>query len=165
MKIVLIGFMGAGKTTVAKIIAKKLKLEMIDMDSIALKRSGRKNINEIFEKDGEAKFREIELEVAEDISGTDDAIISTGGGVVMNPLIMDYLKVNGFTVYLSSSFDKIRERVSLKKVRPPLFQNIKSAKKLFDLRSPLYEKYADINIETDNKDIYDVAKEIIGRLK
>ncbi len=165
MKIILIGFMGAGKTTVAKIIAKKLKLEMIDMDSIVLGKSGRKSINEIFEKDGEAKFRKIEQEVAKDVSKKDDVIISTGGGVVMNPLIMDYLRANGTTVYLSSSFDKIKKRVSLKKVRPPLFQNIKSAKKLFDLRSPLYERYANLNIETDNKDIYDVAKEIIGRLK
>lgn len=165
MKIVLIGFMGVGKTSVAKALARKLKLEEIDMDTLALKKSKRKTINEIFEKDGEAKFREMELVVSKEISKKDGVVISTGGGVVMNNLIMNYLKANAFVVYLKSNFDKITERVQLKKLRPPLFQDVQSARKLFTFRKPLYEKYADIIIETDNKNIDEVVLEIEKNLK
>lgn len=164
MKIVLIGFMGAGKTTVAKILSYKLNLEIIDMDNLALKKSRRLSINEIFQKDGEAKFRELELEVAKGISNKDKVVISTGGGVVMNANIMNYLKQEGSVVYLKAGFDKIKERVMLKKVRPPLFVNIESAKKLFDIRQPLYEKYADITIETDNRNVDDIVEEVTKKL-
>lgn len=165
MKMILIGFMGAGKTSVAKVLGKKLKLEVIDMDDLALKQSKRKSINEIFEKDGEAKFRKIEFEVANDISGRDNVIIATGGGVVVNDSLMNKLKLNGLTVYLKNNFDKINEYVQIKKIRPPLFQNIESARKLFNFREPLYTKYADKIIETDNKSIEDVTVEIINNIK
>lgn len=164
MKIVLIGFMGSGKTTVAENLAKNLNLTFIDMDQLALAKSGRNSINEIFEVDGEKKFREIESEVASSMAKKDQVVISTGGGVVMNKSVMAYLKNNATIIYLKVSFDKIKEHIALKKVRPPLFQNELSAKKLFDLRAPLYEHYANIVITADNKDIVEIVKEIMEDL-
>ncbi|HBQ51154.1 hypothetical protein A3B42_01730 [Candidatus Daviesbacteria bacterium RIFCSPLOWO2_01_FULL_38_10] len=161
MRIVLIGFMGSGKTTVAKLLAKKLRLKTIDMDDLALKKSGRKSINEIFEKDGEQKFRKIEYEVAKDISNEDKVVISTGGGVVMDKSTMNYLTKNSSVVYLKTGFDKIKKQVMLKKIRPPLFKSIVSAKKLLQAREPLYENFANIVITTDNKSVRSIVKEII----
>jgi|SRR3989344_2985419 len=164
MKIVLIGFMGSGKTTVAATLADKLKLKVFDMDKTALKKSNRSSINEIFEKDGEKTFREIELEVAKEIGNKNNIVVSTGGGVVMDQKTMNYLLENTYVIYLKASFDRIKKRVALKKVRPPLFQNVISAKKLFDLREPLYENYANLIIDTDEKSVDQVIKEILKGL-
>lgn len=164
MKIVLIGFMGSGKTTVAENLAKNLNLAFIDMDALALTKSGRNSINEIFDIDGEKKFREIESEVASNMALKDQAVISTGGGVVMNNSIMAHLKEKATIIYLKDSFNKIKEHVALKKVKPPLFQDEFSARKLFDLREPLYTQYADIVVLADNKNVAEIVKEIMEEL-
>ncbi len=99
MKIVLIGFMGSGKTTIARALSKKLGLRVVEMDDELVKISGYRNIPEIFAKKGETFFRELELEVSKNFSNEVDVIISTGGGVVMNKLTMDYLKANGGNIF------------------------------------------------------------------
>lgn len=165
MRIVLLGFMGSGKTTVAKFLADKLNMKAIEMDDLTLKKSSRKSINEIFASDGEKKFRELELQVAKELSKKDDVVISAGGGVVMNALIMNYLKKNSQVIYLKSSFEKAAERINLKKIKPPLFQNIYSARKLFKLREPIYAVYANITIITDEKSLNEVIEDIIVELK
>lgn len=156
--------MGSGKTTVAAYLSSKLNLKLIDMDDLALKKSKRKSINEIFESCGEKKFRELELQVAKEIAEKDDVVISAGGGVVMNKSTMDYLTKDSHVVYLKTSFDQIRQRVELKKIRPPLFKNTAFAKKLFFLREPLYKHFATVVVATDNKKINDIIKEIIIEL-
>ncbi len=161
MRIVLIGFMGSGKTTIGKLLAKKLNLKFIEMDDLTLKLSSRKNINEIFEKDGEQQFRKLELLVAKDLAKIDGVIISSGGGVVMNKSTMNYLTKNSSVVYLKTSFDKIRQQIKLKKIRPPLFKSIASAKKLLALREPLYEHFANMIVTTDNKNVGNIVEEII----
>lgn len=165
MKIVLIGFMGSGKTTVAGRIARKLKLRLIDMDEVALQSSNRKTINEIFSLDGERKFRQIEFKVAKDLSGEDNVVISTGGGVVINPRLMNILNKNSITVYLRASFDTMKQRVDQKKIKPPLFKDVSIAQKLFKIRAPLYERYADMIVETDEKQVDEVAAEMIDKLQ
>lgn len=165
MKIVLIGFMGSGKTTVARKVAAKLNLRLIDMDEVALQNSNRKTINEIFSLDGEQKFRRIEFKMAKDLSGEDNVVISTGGGVVMNPRLMNILNKNSITVYLRASFDTMKQRVDQKKIKPPLFKDVSSARKLFEARAPLYERYADMIIETDAKQVDDVAAEMIDKIE
>lgn len=164
MKIVLIGFMGSGKTTIAAGLADKMSLKVVDMDQIVLKKSKRKSINEIFEMEGEKKFREIEFQVAKELKGVDNVVIATGGGVVMNKYIMRYLRENAKVIYLSKSFDKIKEHISLKEIRPPLFQNIASARRLLELRTPLYEHYANMVITADNKNIDEIIREIMEAL-
>ena len=160
MKIVLIGFMGSGKTSVAKAVAKKLNLKFIDMDETALNQTYRKSVNEIFEKDGEEKFREIELEVASKLEDADGVVISTGGGVIMNPQVMKYLTKNASVYYLKANFDKLKVRVEEKEIRPPLFRDVGKARQLFNKRAPLYEHYANVVIVTDNKSVDEIVGEI-----
>ncbi|MBQ3420901.1 MAG: AAA family ATPase, partial [Romboutsia sp.] len=81
MRIILIGFMGVGKTTIGKIIAKKLKLNFVDMDNYIEKREG-KSISKIFEAYGEQHFRKLESESLKDLIKSDNIVISTGGGIV-----------------------------------------------------------------------------------
>ncbi len=164
MKIILIGFMGSGKTTVAAALADKLKLKIIDMDKQAIKKSKRKSINKIFEKDGEKDFRAIELKVAKEVGSRNNVVISTGGGVVTSKTTMNYLIKNSTIFYLEASFDKIKERVALKKVKPPLFQEVSFAKRLFDKRLPLYKSYSDMAIKTDNKTVDQIVGEILKGL-
>lgn len=165
MKIILIGFMGSGKTSVAEGLAKSLNLKSLDMDETILKSSGFKSINEIFEKKGEKTFRIMELAIAKEFADVDDVVISTGGGVVMNKQTMDPLLKNSVVIYLNLSFNNARRRVSQKKIRPPLFQNTNKAKTLFNIRKPLYTSYADIIIDTDNMEINEVLENIIVKLR
>ena len=147
MNIILTGFMGAGKTTIANLLAKKLKRKIVEIDELIIKKSKRKNIQEIFEKDGEIVFRELETKVARELQNTDNAIISTGGGVVMSNLNMLYLKKNGIVFYFKTPFSTIEKSLKNNKTRP-LFQNNKEVKKLYKTRQPLYEYYADAVINT-----------------
>lgn len=165
MKIVLIGFMGSGKTSVANKLAKKMSLKSIDMDEEILKSSGFKNINEIFERKGENFFREIEEQIAKKLGRENSVVISTGGGVVGNKHTMNPLLKNAQVVYLKISFKNAAKRVSQKKIRPPLFSDLEKAKKLFEIREPLYTKYADIIIDTDSVDLSEVLHQIEVKLR
>lgn len=160
-KIILIGFMGAGKSTIGFLLAKKLKIDFIEMDDLVLKKSQRKNISEIFKIDGEIKFREFEIEVAKELSNKKEGVVSTGGGVVMNKIILDYLKKEaGIVIFLKTSFFEIVSR--LKNIGDrPLFKNIEFAQKLFNFRQNLYLEYADFIVETDNKIPRLIVDEII----
>lgn len=164
MNIILIGFMGAGKTTIAKKIAADLDFKYVDMDTLIIEKSGRKSDREIFEKDGEISFREYEILIANELKDEQNHVISTGGGIVMNQVNMGYLKKNGIVVYLKSSFETSKSRVHPDEP-PPLFQDKEKAKQLYDLRLPLYTYYADITVETDAKTPDEVAKEVIKKIK
>lgn len=163
MNIILIGFMGAGKSSVAQILSEKLHLQLIELDEIVLKKSGRKSINEIFARDGETAFRELEIEAAKSLQSLDNLIISSGGGIVHNKLILDYLKKDGTVIFLETPLTQIEKRLVGDKTRP-LFQDKKKTKKLFNFRKKLYEEYADIIVSTGNKTQTEVAGEIIKLL-
>lgn len=163
MNIVLIGFMGTGKSSVAPLIARKLKMEYVEMDRLIEKKAG-KSIGEIFKDDGEIVFREYEIEIARSLRDKKNAVISCGGGVVTNKMIIDYLKSNGVVVGLFADFETIFKRVEADLTRP-LFKDRKAAKKLFDFRKPLYELYADKKVNTDNKSVEEVAEEIVEVIK
>lgn len=164
MKIILIGFMGAGKTSVGKLLAKKLELEYIDMDQLIIKTSGRSTDTEIFDKDGEEKFRTLETAIAQRLKHKNNAVVSTGGGLVMNDKNMKYLKEGGVVIFLKNLFNTSKSRIS-KKNPPPLFRDEESAKLLYEMRLPLYEKHADLVIDTDNKQIDKIADEIFAKIK
>jgi shikimate kinase len=164
MKIILIGFMGTGKTSVAPILASKLGLESIEMDDLIIRKASGKSVGEIFEAGGETYFRELEAAVGADLRNYNNAIISTGGGVVMDQTTMDSLASNGIVIGLSGSFDTIRQRIGRNMPRP-LFQNLDQAKALYELREPLYSKYAAIRVSTDNKSPEEVADEIINKVQ
>lgn len=161
MKIILIGFMGSGKTTVANILAKKLSLEAIEMDNLIIKKTG-KSINRIFNEDGEKRFRELETQISKSFLHKNNCVISSGGGIVINKINIDFLKNNGKIIFLKTSFQEIEKRLKNTKDRP-LFKDKKSVKKLFNFRQKLYEECADLIVNTDGKSVEKISYEIISK--
>lgn len=149
-RIVLTGFMGAGKSTVAELLAQKLGLACVEMDDRIVQRSGRASVNEIFEKDGEARFRELEHEVAQSLCAMSNAILSTGGGIVTNVSAISVLQHNSTVVFLESELETVLVRLEGNQDRPLLRDKAQIAE-LFHTRQPLYRQYANLIIPTDNK--------------
>jgi 3-phosphoshikimate 1-carboxyvinyltransferase len=162
--IVLIGFMGSGKTTISRLLAKKLQLELVETDDEIIKRSGLKSVNEIFEKKGEAFFRELEKEVISEYADKSNHIISCGGGVIENPENIKALKENSKLIFLSASFETITGRIKNQLIRP-LFKDAEKAKELYTRRLPIYKSYSDITIETDNLTPEQIVKAIENSLQ
>lgn len=161
MKIILIGFMGAGKSSVAKQLGYLLNLPILEMDELVLQKTNTKSMHEVFAKGGELLLRETEIAIAKEYASTESSIISTGAGVVMNKIILDYLRNNnGKIFFLNAFFQTIAARLADDELRP-LFENIAEAKSLYHFRQPLYLKYADRVVEVDKKSVEEVALEII----
>ena len=161
--IALIGFMGAGKTAVGKALAEKLNKKFVEMDSLIEQKAG-KSIPEIFQHDGETAFRELEIEVAKEVSGGENLVIACGGGVVLNKINIDRLKEESIIVYLTVSPRAVLKRISNDaEVRPLLkVENPSSTiKELLRFRKPFYERAADIKVNTSNLDINSVVEQII----
>src|SRR3989338_3633633 len=119
--IVLIGFMGTGKTSVGKILASKLGRPVADVDQRIEERQKRK-IREIFESEGEARFRAFEKEAVAEIASGEGVVITTGGGVVLDPANIAALKKNGILVALSATPETIHRRVKNARHRPLLLK-------------------------------------------
>jgi shikimate kinase len=164
--IILIGFMGVGKGTVARALVNKSGMMAIDTDDIIESMENRK-IKKIFELEGEPYFRNLEKKtakwLAKNVKGT---IISTGGGFYKQEKLNEIGKV----VYLKSSFQGILDRIhsapnaANKLKKRPLLQNMEAASKLFDERAPQYEAVADIIVDVEKKDINLIVEEIIGQV-
>lgn len=165
--IVLIGFMGTGKSTVGKILAEKLHKDFIEMDDF-ISQKANKTIPEIFAQDGEIKFRELEMCISKELSEKKNVIISAGGGLILNKLNIDYLKKKSIIVLLQANPAEIFKRISKdgKEKRPLLDNNdpVKEIKSLLDYRQYYYNNAAEITISTNNKDPDQIALEIIGKL-
>ncbi len=165
MKIALIGFMGSGKTSVGHKLAKLLDFEFMEMDTIVLERAKFRNMKELFSAKGEIHLREWEIAVAKEWQEKGKTVISTGGGVVMNKIITDYLKEgNGTVIYLHAPFTVLAERVVKDKTPRPLFENAQEAYRLYRFRLPMYKKYADMTIRTKGKNSERIAEEIVLKL-
>ncbi len=165
--IILIGFMGVGKGTVARALVKKSGMFAIDTDDLIESMENRK-IKKIFEVEGEPYFRGLEKKCALWLENSvKDTIISTGGGFYKQENINKIGKV----VYLKSSFQGILDRINNapnaanKLKKRPLLQNMEEALKLYDSRAKEYEKVAKIVVDVENKDIKDIVKEILGQVK
>jgi shikimate kinase len=163
MNIILIGFMGSGKSSIAMELSKRMNYMHIETDRQVLKLSRRDSINDIFLLDGECVFRELEIEVAKKLQDKDKCIVSTGGGMVINKLSIDYLKKNGKVVYLQTSFGEVEKRLK-DDVSRPLFKDKMKAQKLFQFRKHLYEEYADVVVDTDAKSIDEITNIIIQKI-
>ncbi len=137
--IVLVGFMGSGKTTVGKILSQKTGMPLIDMDTIIAERAG-KSINAIFADEGEAHFRMLERELVRELAQTDGHIISTGGGIVLNPDNIADFEKTGLVVCLLADAETVLDRVRHDSSRP-LLAGDKEAKivELLEHRKTLYE--------------------------
>ena len=165
--IALIGFMGAGKTVVGKVLAKKLSKEFIELDALIEQKAG-KPIPEIFQQDGEVAFRELEIEVTKEVSQKKNVVIACGGGVVLNQINIDRLKKESLIVYLTASPEVIlRRTLSDTNERPLLEATNKdlAVKELLRFRQPFYERAAEITIDTSKLDIDSVVGQIIEKVK
>lgn len=159
--IVLVGFMGSGKTTVGRLIADETGMPLIDMDSIIVDRAG-KSINDIFADEGEAHFRTLERALVQELSATEGNIISTGGGIVLNPDNITDFEETGLVVCLLVDAKTVLDRVRHDTSRP-LLAGDKEAKilELLERRKALYESITH-KIDTSGRPSpVPTAKEII----
>ena len=164
--IFLIGFMGAGKSTVAITLKKNYGMEYVEMDRQIEKDAGM-TISEIFRQKGEKAFRRMETELIRTFSDRKNLVVSCGGGVPMNPENVKLMKSMGTVVYLSATPETIFERVRHKHHRPLLEgnMNIEYIRKLLEGRLPAYESAADVTLQTDGKSLPEIAKEIRSSCK
>ena len=159
--IVLVGFMGAGKSVVAKNLGAILKRHVVSTDAMIVEREKRP-ITDIFKDSGEAYFRGVEKSVVEEVSKKNNLIVDCGGGVVLNQDNIDNLKKNGVMFYLEVTPDVIYDRVKNEKHRPLL--NVPDPKarieELLKVRQSKYVK-AHYTIDTSHKTIKQVVNEIL----
>jgi len=159
--IILIGFMGSGKTEVGRRLAERLGYTFVDTDAVIEKKEGR-SIPDIFDEHGEAYFRDLETEVVKGLSGIRHHIISTGGGIVLNRDNIATLKQIGLVVWLKASPETIYERVRHESHRPILRVDkpMEEIKRLLDLRSSLYSE-ADVSIDVDGLQVEEIVNSIV----
>jgi shikimate kinase len=165
--IALIGFMGTGKTAIAKALAEKLSKKFVELDSLIEQKAG-KSIPEIFKHDGEVAFRELEIEVTKDVARGKNQVIACGGGIFLNKINIDRLRNESIIVYLTASPEVILKRVSGGGAERPLLEASNQAltiQELLAFRKPFYERAADIKINTSKLDVDSVVEQIIAKLK
>jgi len=160
--LVLVGFMGTGKTCVGKLIARKLDMEYVNTDTLIEQKEGAP-IKDIFDKKGEDYFRKIEKEIIAEVSKKQKAAIDTGGGVVINSSNVRDLKKNGIIFCLNATPKEILERTK-KYIHRPLLNvddPLKEIKRLLEARKEHYKK-ADYQIDTTGKNADEVSAKIIA---
>lgn len=160
--IFLIGPMGAGKSAVARQLARNLHLSFIDSDDEIEARTG-VDIPFIFEKEGEEGFRKREAAVIDDLSQKDGVVLATGGGAVINAENRKHLGARGYVIYLYTTVEQQLRRTAKGRERP-LLENGDRSKILEDLlqvRDPLYREIADLVVETDGRKVPSVVEEIV----
>ncbi len=157
--------MGTGKTAVGKILSQKLGFVLVDADA-EIEREQKTTITDIFNRLGEAAFRDMESAVIKRLSVLKKSVLSTGGGAVMRAENMEALRENWIIVCLEASPETILRRTSTNKNRPLLTgpDPLKKIRELYEFRRPYYEK-ADIIINTDDIGKLQVAEEIIKAIK
>lgn len=160
--IVLLGFMGTGKTSIARKLAEDLGMKFVETDSVIEEREGI-TINEIFRTKGEPYFRKLESDVIEELASGEGLVISAGGGVVLNNQNIDVLEKNGILICLDAEPEEILRRVAHEKHRPLL--NVKDPfplekiKELLNFRKPYYDKIS-VHVDTNRKNIEELVREI-----
>jgi len=163
--ILLVGMMGAGKTTVGKSLASYLNKTFIDSDHEIQKRTGVK-ISVIFEIEGEAGFRKREAEMLRELLKINNIVLATGGGVILNKENRELLKQNGTIVYIRATVDDLWNRTRHDKSRPILQTLDLQAKlaELYDQRDPIYRETAHVIVESGKQSIRQMVKLIAQQL-
>lgn len=165
VNIALIGFMGTGKTSVGRLVADQLHYEYVDTDEVIQTNTGR-SVTDIFAKDGEPAFRALEEKVVADLATRHKTVISTGGGLPVNPKNLASLKTHALVICLWSSPEKIWERVRHQSHRPLLHNDNPQAKirELLAAREPFY-KQADVLLNTELRSVREVAQQVVHQFR
>jgi len=166
MNIILTGFMGTGKSVVAKKLAQELRMGYIDTDKI-IEDKEKCKIRKIFEERGENYFREIETKIIKEVSSLNNYVIATGGGVVLKEENIKALRKKGFIIYLSANPEVILKRTEKNEERPLLLNckdPYKKIEEMLSFRKPYYEK-ANLKIDTSNLNPTEVVERIVKFFK
>lgn len=163
--IVLIGFMGAGKTTISDYLSAMFAMDIIEMDQVIAERE-EMSIPDIFATYGEEYFRDLETNLLIEMQSHKNTVISCGGGAALRERNVAEMKKNGRVVFLTASPETIYERVKDSDDRPALNgrKNVKGISELMEQRREKYEASADIVINTDDKTVLQICEELIQRL-
>ena len=164
--LVLIGFMGAGKTTISDYFNTMFAMDVIEMDQVIARREGM-TIPDIFEVHGEEYFRDCETNLLKELQERRNVVISCGGGVPMRERNVAEMKKNGRVILLTATPETILDRVKDDHNRPILEnnKNVSFIASLMEKRREKYEAAADVIVQTDGKSISDIAEEIIVQLR
>ena len=164
-RIFLVGPMGAGKSTIGRLLARALKLEFIDADTEIEQRTGA-DIPWIFDVEGEPGFRDREQQVIDELTQRNRVVLATGGGVVLRAENRRALSSRGFVIYLKTSLDEQLRRTGGDRKRPLL--NVddpeRVLRELTEQRHPLYAEIADLSIESDSSSPKVVAQRVLAQL-
>ncbi len=165
MNIFLIGPMGAGKSTIGRMLSQELSLNFVDVDREIEERAGA-DIPWIFDVEGESGFRDREEAVVDELTRKDQQVLATGGGAVLRATNRACLQSRGFVVYLDTSVEQQLERTSKDKNRPLLNSANPQAvlEKLMLVRDPLYTQTSDLIVKTDRRHPRGVVTEIVKQL-
>jgi shikimate kinase len=157
--------MGSGKTAVGRQLARTLRLPFHDSDAEIERRTG-VDIPFIFEKEGEAGFRQREREALEALTALEAIVLATGGGAVLLPENRRLLAARGRVVYLQTSVEQQADRVRHGRHRPLLATGDPAGRlgQLMDARAPLYEEIADVVVSTDGRRVAGVAEDVLREL-
>ncbi|MCD8011505.1 MAG: shikimate kinase [Lachnospiraceae bacterium] len=156
--VVLIGMPGCGKSTVGVVLAKALGSHFLDADLLIQSREGRL-LCEIIEEEGLDAFNRIEEDVNASIQ-TENAVIATGGSVVYGARAMEHLRAIGDVIYIRLSLESIAERLGDLTERGVSMREGQTLEDLYAERIPLYEKYADIVIDAEHREIRELVREM-----
>jgi shikimate kinase len=161
--IVLIGMPGVGKSTAGVVLAKVLGYRFVDAD-LLIQQEENRLLHEIIQEEGTEGFLAIEERVNAGIQ-TEQAVIATGGSVVYGAKAMEHLRSIGTVIYLKLSFKILEKRLHNIQGRGVVLKEGQTLQELYEERAPLYEKYADITIEEENRDVEETIALIVQAIK
>ena len=166
MLLSLVGLPGSGKTTVGRQLARRLRLRFVDSDHAIEERLGC-SIREFFEREGEAKFRDIEEEVIDSLTQVEASIVSTGGGAVLRERNRRHLHERGKVIYLKSTPEELFRRLRHDSNRPLLqvADPMGRLRDLFDQRDPLYREVSHFVLETGRPSVSTLVNMIVMQLE
>jgi len=164
MNVILIGFRGTGKSSVAELVAMATNRDVFHMDNAIAELAGCPTAQFVKEHGWEA-FWELESRVAQEAANKTNTVVDTGGGVIRHPDHMETLKKTGIVVWLTATPNIIRDRLSVFSDRPSITPNrsfLEEVEEVLEAREPLYAQYADYKVPTDNRTLGEIANDIIN---
>jgi len=164
--ITLIGLPGSGKSTVGRLLARRLQLPFIDSDQVIEQRLGC-SIREFFEREGEARFRDWEHDVLDELTQGAPCVLSTGGGAVLRPANRVHLRQRGRVFYLCARPPELHRRLRHDQTRPLLqvADPLQKLRQLYDERDPLYRETAHHVVETGRSSVSVLVNGIVAQIE